>query len=78
VVVRPEAVRLGAGDNAEVVSVERRGAVTYVTVRTAEGRELEAATTTLDPPCPGDRVAVELDPDGVVDVAADPSRNERE
>jgi thiamine transport system ATP-binding protein len=67
-VVRPEAVRLQPGGDAVVTGVERRGAVIYVTVRTADGEELEAATTTLDPPQAGDHVHVELDPAGVVPV----------
>jgi thiamine transport system ATP-binding protein len=72
-VVRPEAVLLGAGEDGIVVSVERHGAATYVTVRTAEGRELEAATTTLDPPTAGDRVGVTIDPAGVIDLSSETS-----
>jgi hypothetical protein len=70
-VVRPEAVRLRPGNDAVVELVERRGAVTSVTVRTADGLQLEAATTALDPPKPGERVGVELDPAGVVRLPAD-------
>ncbi|HEY7381772.1 MAG TPA: ABC transporter ATP-binding protein [Gaiella sp.] len=70
-VVRPEAVRLVPGDAATVTLVERRGPVVYVTLRRDDGVELEAATTTLAPPRPGDRVGVELDPSGVVEVPSE-------
>ncbi len=71
-VVRAEAVRVVAGDDAVVLGVERRGPLTMVTVRRDSGIELEAAATTLEPPHPGDRVGIEIDPAGIVDVARDP------
>ncbi|MDH4176424.1 MAG: ABC transporter ATP-binding protein [Thermoleophilia bacterium] len=71
-VVRPEAVHVVPGDDAVVLAVDRRGPLTVLTVRLDGAEELEAATTTLTAPRPGDRVSVEIDPDGVVDVAADP------
>jgi thiamine transport system ATP-binding protein len=70
--VRAEAVRLVAGDDGVVIAVEHRGPLTVVTVRRDSGLELEAAATTLDPPRPGDRVGIEIDPSGIVDVARDP------
>ena len=71
-IVRAEAVRLVAGDDAVVLGVERRGPLTVVTVRRDSGIELEAAAATLEPPRPGDRVGIEIDPTGIVDVARDP------
>jgi thiamine transport system ATP-binding protein len=68
-VTRPEAVVLGSnGAPAVVLSAERRGSVVRVRVRLDAGPELEAVTTTLDPPRPGDIVGVTVDPSGVVDV----------
>jgi thiamine transport system ATP-binding protein len=66
VVIRPEAVRLRPGAGAKVVAAERRGALVWVQVLTDDGRTLEAATTETDHPRPGDVVAVEIDPAGVV------------
>jgi thiamine transport system ATP-binding protein len=65
-VVRPESVRLLPGEGAVVLAAERRGPLVMLTVRRDDGQELEAATTALDHPVPGDRVRVEIDPDGVV------------
>lgn len=69
-VTRPEAVRLVAGRGAHVLEVEPRGATTRVTVRLRSGQELEAVTTSTSVPAPGDEVAVEIDPAGVIDVPA--------
>ena len=54
-----------------VLAAERRGPVVLLTVRRDDGVELEAATTGLDPPRPGDRVQVDVDEAGVVDVRRD-------
>jgi thiamine transport system ATP-binding protein len=67
-VVRPESVRLVPGEGAVVLSSERRGPLVMLTVRRDDGQELEAATTELDHPRAGDRVRVEIDPDGIVEV----------
>ena len=67
-VVRPEAVRVAPGDAGVVVASERRGPMLLLTVRRDDGLELEAATTALDAPRPGERVRVELDAAGVVEV----------
>jgi thiamine transport system ATP-binding protein len=67
-VTRPEAVRVVLGDNALVESAERDGAVVRLRVRLDEGGELEAVATGVAHPRPGDRVAVEVDPAGVVEV----------
>ena len=40
--------------------------VAVVRGRDDDGEELEAVTTELDHPRPGDRVAIEIDPAGVV------------
>jgi thiamine transport system ATP-binding protein len=74
VVIRPEAVRALAGDGATVVSAERRGSVVRLQLRLDDGEELDAATTDLDHPLAGERVAVEIDEDGVTEVAAWPPR----
>jgi thiamine transport system ATP-binding protein len=69
-VVRPEAVRLergdAAGDYGVVTSAVRHGPTVLVVVRLDDGRELEAAVTALAHPSPGERVAVTIDPAGVV------------
>jgi thiamine transport system ATP-binding protein len=68
VVVRPEAVRVGPGSNATVLSAERRGATVWLRVRTDDGRDLEAVTAATAYPEPGARVGVEIDPAGVVEL----------
>jgi len=72
-VVRPESVRIVAGSEATVVAVERRGAVVWLRIRTVDGRELESATTATDHPPLGATVAVEIDPEGVVELPRDDS-----
>jgi thiamine transport system ATP-binding protein len=73
VVIRPEAVRVATGTGAQVVAAERRGAVVWLQLRTADGRELEAATTATDHPAAGATVAVEIDQSGVVEVPLEDS-----
>ncbi|TML71847.1 MAG: ABC transporter ATP-binding protein [Actinobacteria bacterium] len=68
IVVRPEAVRVSPGSGARVVSVERRGAVVWLRIRSDEGRELDVATTSIDHPRPGTSVAYEIDPRGIVEL----------
>ena len=70
VVVRPEAVRVRPGDGATVLAAERRGPVVRLRVRRDDGEELDAVTTELDHPLPGARVAVDVDPAGVVTLPA--------
>jgi thiamine transport system ATP-binding protein len=65
VVARPEGVVVSPGDGAVVLAAERRGPVVVLTVRTDDGRELEAATTALEAPRPGARVTVRLEPGGL-------------
>lgn len=67
-VTRPEAVRVGPGDDAVVVSAERDGAVRRLVVRCGDGNELESVSIGVDAPRVGDRVAVEVDPAGVAEV----------
>jgi thiamine transport system ATP-binding protein len=66
VVIRPEAVRVTPGDGATVLGADRRGPIVRLVVRRDNGEELEAVTTELDHPRPGDRVTIEIDPAGVV------------
>jgi thiamine transport system ATP-binding protein len=68
VVTRPEAVRVRQGDDATVISAERRGAVVRLRLRLRNGEELETVTTALDHPLAGEHVAVEIDPAGQVEL----------
>ncbi len=68
-IVRPEAVRVRAatGDGQGVVErVVRVGPVVRMRVRLDDGRTLEAAVAAIDHPRAGDRVDVEIDPQGIV------------
>jgi thiamine transport system ATP-binding protein len=70
-VVRPEAVRLtpcedGRAGDGVVDSVARQGPTVRIVVRLDDGSTLEAAVSSLEHPQPGERVGVEIDPDGIV------------
>jgi thiamine transport system ATP-binding protein len=70
-VVRPEAVRLtpcedGRAGDGVVDSVARQGPSVRIVVRLDDGSTLEAAVSSLEHPQPGERVGVEIDPDGIV------------
>ena len=68
-IVRPEAVRVqsAAGDGQGVVErVVRVGPLVRLRVRLDDGRRLEAAVAAIAHPRAGDRVDVEIDPDGIV------------
>ena len=72
-VVRPEAVTLrrvenGRSGDGVVVSCARTGPTVVVRIRLDDGRELEAAVASVEHPRPGDRVEVEIDPLGVVEL----------
>ena len=69
VVTRPEAVRVEPGDGAVVLAAERDGAVVRLRVRRDDGTELEAVVVGVETPQAGSRVAVDVDPAGVVEVA---------
>ena len=71
-ITRPDAIRVerSAGGDAVVIRHERRGAVVTLTVRDARGRELEAVAAGVDVPAAGERVALQIDPAGVVVVPA--------
>ena len=74
VVVRPEAVRVrrvadGEAGDAVVENAAREGATVRLVVRRDSGETLVAVTTALDQPDAGDRVRVEIDPAGVVELA---------
>ena len=68
-IVRPEAVRVrpATGDGQGVVErVVRVGPVVRLRVRLDDGRALEAAVAAIAHPRAGDRVDVEIDPEGIV------------
>jgi thiamine transport system ATP-binding protein len=67
-VIRPEAVRVRPGDGAVVVSADRDGAVVRLLVRRDDGTELDAVVVGVDLPRAGERVSVDVDPAGVVEV----------
>ena len=67
-VTRPDAVRVRPGQGAVVAAADRDGAVVRLRVRREDGVELEAVVVGVDVPRVGDRVAVDVDPAGVVDV----------
>jgi thiamine transport system ATP-binding protein len=73
VLIHPEAVRLSrpaGGESADgvVEDVVRQGATVRIAVRLDDGRVLEAAVAELAHPEAGDRVRVEIDPAGVVEL----------
>jgi thiamine transport system ATP-binding protein len=65
-VVRPEAVRVRPGRGALVVAADRDGAVVRLRVRRDDGVELDAVAVGVAVPRVGDRVAMEVDPAGVL------------
>jgi thiamine transport system ATP-binding protein len=68
-VIRPEAVtvRPAAGEGDGVVSsAVRHGPTVNLVVKIDDGSEIEAAVAALEHPAPGDRVDVEIAPEGVV------------
>jgi thiamine transport system ATP-binding protein len=70
-VVRPEAVTVRAAVDGErgdgvVESLVRRGPTVHLVVRFDDGSVLEAAVTAVEHPAVGDRVVVEIDPEGIV------------
>ncbi len=67
-VVRPEAVVVRSGNGAVVVAADRDGAVVRLRVRRDDGVELEAVAVGVEVPRVGDRVGVEVDSNGVVEV----------
>jgi thiamine transport system ATP-binding protein len=75
-VVRPEAVRVRPAGGALVVAADRDGAVVRLRVRREDGVELDAVVVGVAVPRVGDRVAVDVDPAGVVQVPVWRRRNE--
>ncbi len=68
-VVRPEAVRVtpATGDGVGVVThATRIGPTVRIRVNLDDGRELEAVVAAVDHPIAGDRVDIEIDPEGIV------------
>jgi len=74
IVVHPEAVKLrraaeGESGDGVVEDAVRQGSTVRILVRLDEGRTLEAAVAELAHPQPGERVHVEVDPAGVIELA---------
>jgi len=72
-IVRPEAVSVqrvegGAGGDGVVEAAVRQGPTVRLVVRLDDGSALEAAVASLDHPLPGDRVRVDVDRAGVVEL----------
>jgi thiamine transport system ATP-binding protein len=67
-IVRPESVEVRAAKrgNGVVESAVRTGPVVRLRVHRDDGRALEAVVAEIDHPQPGDRVDVEVDPQGIV------------
>ena len=68
-VIRPEAVsvrRAESDGNGVVEQVTRTGSLVRLVVRLDDERRLEAAVATVDHPAAGDRVDVDVDPQGIV------------
>jgi thiamine transport system ATP-binding protein len=68
-IVRPEAVAVRpapAHGDGTVETAVRVGPLVRLRIRLDDGRVLEAATVSLEHPRPGDRVDVEVDPEGIV------------
>jgi thiamine transport system ATP-binding protein len=67
-IVRPESVEVRAArqGNGVVENAVRTGPVVRLRVRLDDGDVLEAVVAALDHPQPGDRVDVEVDPQGIV------------
>jgi thiamine transport system ATP-binding protein len=66
--IRPEAVTVRGSDdgNGVVESALRTGPTVELVVRLDDGRRLEAVVASLEHPAVGDRVDVEIDPNGIV------------
>ena len=75
-VVRPEAVRVRPGEGAVVTAADRDGAVVRLRVRREDGGDLEGVAVGVEVPSVGDSVAVDIDPDGVVEVRVWPTEEE--
>lgn len=68
-VVRPEAVavrRAQDGGDGVVESAVRLGPIVRLRVRLDEGQRLEAVVAAIDHPSTGDRVDIEIEPEGIV------------
>jgi thiamine transport system ATP-binding protein len=69
-VIRPEAITVRRAEGAQasegvIESARRHGPTVYLTVRLDDGTPLDAAVTSLDHPIPGERVSLEIDPEGI-------------
>ena len=70
---RPEAIRVQRRDDGDAVVVRSRrsGPVVRLRVRAATGRELDAVVVAVDAPRVGERVVLEIDPAGVLELPRD-------
>ncbi|MBA2724430.1 MAG: ABC transporter ATP-binding protein [Actinobacteria bacterium] len=73
VLIPAEAIRLGPGDDAVVLTSQRRGQIVRLLIRVASGEELIVVTTELDHPRTGDRVGVKIDTSDVIQLGRGPS-----
>lgn len=72
-VTRPEAITVRRAEGSEtsegvVESARRHGPTVHLTVRLDDGTALDAAVTSLDHPLTGERVLLDIDPEGVVEL----------
>jgi thiamine transport system ATP-binding protein len=70
--IRPEAitVTVASGDgNATVAGSRRSGSAIVLSLELDSGLELDAATLALEPPSTGERVDVQIDPAGIVELS---------
>ena len=79
-VVRPEAVAVrsiadGERGDGVVESAVRRGPTVHLVVRLDDGSHLEAAVASVEHPAPAERVAVEINPAGVVRLPENADRD---
>jgi thiamine transport system ATP-binding protein len=68
-IVRPEAVTVrpaAFGGNGVVEAAVRAGPTVRLRVRLDDGRPIQALVVALDHPLPGDRIDVEIDPEGIL------------
>ena len=68
-IVRPEAVtvrRAESGGDGVVEAAVRTGPTVHLRVRLDDGRAIDALVVSLEHPWPGDRVDVEIDPQGIL------------
>jgi thiamine transport system ATP-binding protein len=80
--IRPEAIavrRVQAGESGDgvVQGARRHGPTVHLTVRLEDGSVMDAAVISPDHPTTGDRVVLDIDPAGVVDLPDNDNREPR-